>query len=378
MQTTIDVDGNPRQLWFEVENEYAPSLCHERSDGYLIGLLPWAMRHQHDITCEMPVGEELYYQITSCLIPALCKSANKLYSTQIFASIDTQTILNKGAIGTGISCGIDSLHVLANQSNSPYPSLNLTHLVHHNVGSHGTNKDSEVLRIERENRAQAFADEMGYKLIKTNSNYAEIFQQTYPYINTYANCFAIYMMQKLWSNYFYASLGCGLNNFNLKNHDKKDSAYYDLLTLDCLSTKTLRIYSEGAAKTRFEKTKTVVNYLPAKKYLNVCCATGSNCGKCEKCMRTLLMLDALDTLDTFNSVFDINYYKTHKNHYYAWLCLRKLQHDAMLKETFNILAHKLSVWNWMVALKEILFIGLRKIPYLRAFYKSVVVKRRCK
>jgi bacterioferritin-associated ferredoxin len=277
---------------------------------------------------------------------------------------------NVGAVGSGLSCGIDSLHVLLNQTESQYSTLNITHLLYNNVGSHGVGKPDSM--IEHEQIAEAFAKEMGYKLIKTDSNFAEIFEQVYSQIHTFSNCFAVYMLQKLWNVYFYASSGWDFSKFNLKNNDSKDSAYYDLLSLNCFSTQSLRIYSEGGAKTRFEKTKMVIAYPPAGKYLNVCCAQGNNCGICEKCMRTLLTLDALNALDKFKEVFDIDYYHTHKNDYYTWLCVRKMQKDNMLKETFDILSRKITFSQWMLALFEMIKIPLRKVAFLRFLRKKTI------
>jgi hypothetical protein len=371
IQNVIDVDGSPRELWFEVGRNYGAYLCDERADAYVIGLLHWAMENRHDITCEIPLGEELYYQLTTYLIPAVANATKNLYPSMIFAPVDSRLMPNAGAVGTGLSCGIDSLHVLANQTESPYRSFNITHLLYNNVGANGIGEEGELLCSERKQMAEAFAEETGYKLIETNSNFAEIFEQIYPLVHTYSNVFAVYMMQKFWNVYFYASSGFDFSEFSLKNNDDKDSAYYDLLSLDCFSTRSLRFYSEGGAKTRFEKTKTVIKYLPAKKYLNVCCAEGKNCGKCEKCMRTLLTLDALGVLDEFQAVFDIDYYKAHKNHYYSWLCLRKIQKDRMIKEPFEILFLHITWFNWIVAFKEIVRIELRKIPFLHTLYKKL-------
>ncbi|MDR2087405.1 MAG: hypothetical protein LBP72_09565 [Dysgonamonadaceae bacterium] len=364
----IDVNGVSQELWFEVEKEYALYLCLERSDAYVIGLLNWAMRRGDDIRCEVPMGEELHYQLTAYLIPALAKASKNLYPIHIFAPLDKNPMPNAGAVGTGLSCGVDSFHVLINQSESPYSSLNITHLLYNNVGSHGIGKPESAIKHER--ISEACAAEMGYKLIKTDTNFAELFQQVYPQVHTYSDCFAVYMLQKLWGVYFYASSGFEFSEFSLKNNDCKDSAYYDLLSLDCFSTRSLRIYSEGGAKSRFEKTKMIITYPPARKYLNVCCAEGENCGKCEKCMRTLLTLDALNALDNFAKVFDIAYYRTHRNDYYTWLCVRKMQGDKMLKESFAILFRKTTFFQWARTFVEITKIFLRKIPFLQFLRKN--------
>ena len=66
---------------------------------------------------------------------------------------------------------------------------------------------------------------------------------------------------------------------------------------------------------RMTKLKSVVNYAPSYKYLNVCLKEGYNCGKCEKCVRTLLGIDALGMIDKYGEVFDIDYYRKHKKWY---------------------------------------------------------------
>lgn len=73
IQSLVDIDGNRNTIWFEVRREYGEYLCWERSDAFVIGLLNYAMRNGHDITCEAPMGEDLHYQITTYLIEAIAK-----------------------------------------------------------------------------------------------------------------------------------------------------------------------------------------------------------------------------------------------------------------------------------------------------------------
>jgi bacterioferritin-associated ferredoxin len=368
IQNTIEVDGAARELWFEVERKYAPFLCTERSDAYVIGLLNWAMRNRHDITSETPMSEELHYQLTSFLIPALTQASKNLYPCRIIAPLDPTPVKNAGAVGTGLSCGVDSLHVLFNQSASRYSSLNITHVIYNNVGAHGVGQTDSFR--EHKQIIENFARETGYSLINIDSNFAGIFNQDYALTHIYSNCCAVFLMQKLWSVYFYASSGLDFNFFNLKNNDKKDPAYYDLLSLQCFSTRSLRIYPEGGAKTRFEKTRAITAYPPAKKYLNVCCAEGKNCGKCEKCIRTMLNLEALGVLDEFQSVFDTDYYRNHKSMYYTWLCLKQMLEDPFMKETYRILLKKITLFHRLMAVWQLVKIPLRKVSFLQFLRKK--------
>lgn len=368
IQNTVEIDGIARELWFEVERQYAPFLCTERSDAYIIGLLSWAMRNGHDITCETPVSEELHYQLTSFLIPALTQTSKNLYPSRIIAPLNPVPLKNAGAVGTGLSCGVDSLHVLFNQSASRYSSLNITHVIYNNVGAHGVGQTDSFR--EHKQIIENFAREMGYSLINIDSNFAETFNQDYILTHTYSNCCAVFLMQKLWSVYFYASSGLDFKFFSLRNNDRKSPACYDLLSLQCFSTRSLRIYSEGGAKTRFEKTRTLIDYPPAKKYLNVCCAEGKNCGKCEKCMRTMLDLEALGVLDEFQLVFDVNDYRKHKSRYYTWLCLELMRKDPFIKETYRILLKKITLFHRLTALWQFIKIPLRKVPFLQFLRKE--------
>ena len=353
IQNTVDIDGKEENLWFEVPSEYAEYLCPERSDAYVIGLLNYAMRHQHDITCEVPMGEELHYQISTYLIPSLAKHSKVLYPTTIFSALDCTPISNAGGVGTGLSCGIDSFHVLANHVDCPYPSLKLTHFTHNNVGSHGIGDQAEIKRQNRETHSIKCANEIGLKIITTNSNYGDIFRQNHLLTHTYSSCFAIYMLQKLWRVYFYASSGYNFSGFIIKDSEKRPPGHYELLSLDCFSTKSLKIYSEGGAKTRLEKTKTIVDYPLAKKYLNVCLTQFTNCGKCAKCRRTLLALDALDQLDKFHSIFDIDYYKSNRYEYYCWLYKENIHGNEMIREIYDLLSPKvkffqIKIFQWCV------------------------------
>lgn len=99
-----------------------------------------------------------------------------------------------------------------------------------------------------------------------------------------------------------------------------------MLSLPLLSTKNLRIYSEGEGMSRLMKLKDVVNYPPSYKYLNVCLETSKNCGVCEKCVRTLLEIDALGQLEKYKDVFDIEYYKKHKQWYLTQMLIQIAQH----------------------------------------------------
>ena len=93
-----------------------------------------------------------------------------------------------------------------------------------------------------------------------------------------------------------------------------------MLSLSCFSTSNLKIYSEGGAETRLEKTRDVYKNKLTQKYLHVCTIQEDNCSRCPKCMRTILSLYALmDDLKPYSKVFDISYFNSHRDEYFEWL-----------------------------------------------------------
>ena len=155
----VDIDGNSREVWFEVEPQFEKYLCYERGDAFVVAILNYAMRHGHDMESKAPIGEDLYYQLTTDLIPALANNSKVMHHTKLIAEVDSSVLPNAGAVGTGISCGVDSFHALAVESQTKFPKHNLTHLAFNNVGSHGEGERAKKLFAERKELAKNFCKE---------------------------------------------------------------------------------------------------------------------------------------------------------------------------------------------------------------------------
>lgn len=351
-----------RDLWYEVPENYGQYLCHERSDAFLVGVLSYAMRNHLDVECEAPVGEELLYQLRTYFIPALVRNAKDLYETKIIANVDTCPIENAKGVGTGISCGVDSLHAVALHAACEYPNQRLTHLVLNNVGSFWAHKEQRQWQIEH---AKGFCDKFGFKLIVTDSNYADVIQLNHGLTHIFSSAFCILALQKLWHVYYYGST-YDFSRFSLNENDEHDPAYYELLSVHALSTSSLRVYSEGGAITRFLKTKDLIGYAPSCDYLHVCWMdSGPNCMTCGKCRRTLVTLDALGALDKYAKSFDIDYYRKHRRDYLKWL-YRQVTFpggDKMVGEAYDILRQdidwRIKIGSWIRWLAGRLRAGLR-------------------
>lgn len=95
-----------RTVWFEVDREYEKYLCTERSDAYVIGLLSWAMRAGHDITCTAPVSEELLYALREYLIPSLVKYAPSFRAVEINAPAAGTPLANAALSAPGFPAAL--------------------------------------------------------------------------------------------------------------------------------------------------------------------------------------------------------------------------------------------------------------------------------
>ena len=336
------IDGKESNIWYEVESEYAQYLCTERCDAFVIGLLNWAMKNNHDIVTDIPISEALHYGITEHFIPSLVRHDKHLHLIKIVAPIESKLLENAGGIGTGISCGIDSFYSITKNTTSAYKGMHLTHLCIFNVGSFGL--EQHELRNKVYSRAVEVAKELGLPLIITNSNIANVLKQNHMYTHSYSSMFAVYCMQKLWKMYYYGSTGMDYNCFSLVNSSKNYAGIYDLLTLNCFSNLNLKLISQGGGQTRFEKTQEIAKFPLARKFLHVCTDEGINCNVCSKCMRTILSLYALNELENFSQVFDIKYFKENKNKYYFYLCDTYNKKDKFMSDIYSVLKKEIPLW----------------------------------
>jgi hypothetical protein len=135
------------------------------------------------------------------------------------------------------------------------------------------------------------------------------FVQTY----TFRTLSAALVLQKLFFAYYYSS-GSTLDTFRL---EVATCCPYDLLTVHCVTTDTMRFYSTGLNAQRIEKTAFIADSPDAQKWLNVCTRSATNCGECTKCRRTMMALHALGALDRFSAVFDVERFRRNYAKYAA-------------------------------------------------------------
>lgn len=363
----ILVDSEIRNVWFEVDEAYEQYLCYERCDAYVIGILNWCMREHHDIISEVPITEELYYNLVTMLIPSVVKYADGFHHVKIEAPM--LPALQEGtAVATGCSCGVDSFYAIVSHMDSPFRNMNLTHLCINNVGAfNGCYRDYGIEETIEARYAEAVlvAEKLGLELVATDSNFEHAFKQEHVLTHTYSSIFAVYCLQKLWKIYYYGSSGRDYSQFSIVGTDKISCGYYELLSLQCFSISGLRIYSDGGEIDRMEKTRRIANDPIAQAHLHVCLKKPVNCNVCKKCRRTLIALDINGDLDKFGQVFDVEYYRSHIREYYGWIYRQyranKTESD-IIKVLYDALMKRPEFRKFVVERKVK---GLIKAPYYR-------------
>ncbi|GEC73671.1 hypothetical protein SAMN05443543_108166 [Flavobacterium flevense] len=375
----FETDTYSNSLWYEFDIEYKKHLVTEQSDAFVVGLLLLAFKLKEDIYIEGSISARLKYQLNYYLIPALCIAFKEFNKIQVFSEEESELILSNDNCqsATGISCGVDSLATLMEHEKMK-GLLAISHLTYLNAGSHSDfgSVFGRELFDEKYRKIVEFGKEINKSVIKIDTNLSELLQMRFITSHTLRNISCILNLQKLFKSYYYASAF----RFDQFEINSRISDLYDLLTLQMVSTESVRFYSSLSDKTREERTRLISKYQIAFDYLDVCVDPKSakgkiNCSKCSKCMRTQITLDVFGSLNFFNNVFDMEVYQRHKNKYISGLIVNK-KRSKMDKNVWNLLVqnnYKITFLHfavaWMIILEE-------KTNNLKKFVKSLLLKKK--
>lgn len=378
LQAVFDCGDVHDTLWFSTTKEYGKYLCHERGDAFLVAMLLYAVNHNEDITLEVPVSERLYYTLSRHFTQALTTLFPGSRKVKIICDIASTPLSSEKAVGTGLSCGIDSFcTVTEHMDDACPPNYRLTHLTFFNVGASGDYGGDYARELfhKRINAVKPCADELGLPLVTLDSNISEILDMNFVPSHTYRNVAGVLALQKLFSIYYYSS-GYSLMQFAC---DSSDTSHYDVYLLDMLSTENTKFYSSGEVYSRVEKTDIVAKNPLSYKYLNVCVTAETNCSRCHKCQRTLTTLDILGKLKLYDNVFDLTDYIDQRWKYFGNILL-KHKTDLMLAEIYDVMPkykYPTPIKSYLYVIiykpiKLILKLGAKHSPeFVKKIYRAV-------
>ena len=329
-------------IWVEVEDDFSSFLCDDRADGMFVICLYRAIKEGYDLRSLVPVSERLYYQTTSFMLNFYSEIFGKK-RIKIDVPIISTPLPQGEAVGTGISCGVDSLYTVLTHSNLPSSSFNVTHLVLMNVGAYHISAEDPMFKFKNEvDRARKFCDRYGYSFVKIDSNIREYLPYPFTEYHGIVNGSTLLCLQSLFKTY-YSSSSYRFSEFKV---NPLDLSQVELFNLSVLSTDNTTFYSTGGDVTRFEKVKALSKWEPSFDTLHVCNSHSVNCCdvSCVKCCRTLVELDVIGALDNFKSVFDVNRFRENISDYLSELWVRKIfRHDHYAIEMWPEISRKYKI-----------------------------------
>ena len=315
---------DPKEVWFSVPSEYSDYLLVERCDAFVVLLIRLAVAKGYNIRSDIPISNDLYYNLKEQFLPPVVK--NDGYPAQLFLKRGS-AIGGGKAVGTGLSCGVDSMYSVMRLAESEDPEFRITHLCINNVGAFNGIYRMEGIDNVRQGmyaNAREAAKEIGLPLIETDSNVDEVLHQNHYFTHTFTSAFAIFCLKKLWRYYFYASSGVDcVTEFSIKGHLMFPPSKYELLTVNCFSTPSMRIYIDAPTVSRYDKTVAISEYPVAQRHLVSCTSSYRNCSKCDKCIRNMMTLDSIGKLEGFAGIYDLDLYRSFKYRYMWYLYAKK-------------------------------------------------------
>lgn len=317
---SVTLGEETKEAFFSVEPEYARYLTAERSDAFVVGFLTTAMRMGWDMECHTPMTKRLHYQITNYLIPAMADNMDIYHAISIHAPVADEVLPCEKAVGTGWTGGVDSMYTLMNHLHLENPGHRLTHLVIANNGALESKNNQALLASMAQRARSGIAAELGLQVIAIDSNLQLLQQEKYLAVAAFRLPAVILAVQKLFG-VFLNSAGYEFAKFSFV---PENSAYYELLPLQCFETDCTAFYSANGAIPRIQKLRELSDFPLALKYLHPCIyAKGDNCGKCGKCVRTQAALYALGTLEKFRDVFPVDEFLANKTQHLAQIVLNQ-------------------------------------------------------
>lgn len=334
-----------KQIWFETDIKYERGVCDDRADAFVIAMLFYAMITEEDIVCDAPVSGRLLFHLNDYLLPLLSFQSK---SQKIFIKAPTigKSDVNFHAVGTGMSCGIDSMASLYEYSQKNIPEgYRLTHLAFFNVGAdkgyvpkkkrwadleeilEPFNKTME----EKRRKAEIIAREMSMGFVFVDSNQTLIYQGLFEESHLYRSMSAVLFLQNYFSVYYISSAGVGLDDFQPTL--RIDPAHYEIGMVPYLSTENLQFECGSRAYNRVEKMRMIMDEPITQKYLNVC-SDITPCYHCTKDYRMIIIFDVLKCEEKFKHIYSIEKNRQVRWKAYNWL-LKSYKYDEVARVLWN-------------------------------------------
>lgn len=336
--TEIESPFEEKTLWIAVENENSDMLTDDVYDAFVLVPLYLGMHYHQNVHIQGEISPRLYHNIKHYLMKIFDNFSD--YTRPIDFTVNGFKIAKKGSknlIGTGISCGVDSLTTIYdNFIETTDENFRINSLFLANCGTHGDyeNENTKKIWLERAKLNEGAAKELNLPVYLIDSNFHafthKVGEQKIGYLAIYS-CFMA--LQKYIKRYIAASTLSykEIMRFSNESRDLDIAEYAESYMVHLISTEGFEAVSDGCQYTRAEKIERICDWDIAKKYLNVCINPlddGHNCSCCSKCMRTLIPLEAMNKIANFKNVFDLDVYNKNKK-FYKYRFMKNYGVDSM-------------------------------------------------
>lgn len=313
----------PDRLFFECNANALPESTAPSGNFALVGLLYPAMALGEDLEINAPVSPLLLHTIQHDVQSLLIDYNPELKRIKVSATSVTLAPLEVPSdVATGFSAGVDTFTTLTLFTANDVPdSRHLTSLTTFDVGAMGNVDDSSEIFEKYSRRLRDYAKDNDFLWQTARSNLDQFYSAVSANFQTthvIRNVAAALIFEDIFGCYLYSS-SYPYRNINSKNDDM---SYIEPIILPLLSTETLQFVSAGAGLARVQKTELISTSQSAMKMLDVCVASANvrmkskflNCSRCWKCSRMMVNLDVLGRIDDFAGIFDLEYYRSNKDH----------------------------------------------------------------
>ena len=332
-----------KTLYFELDKKYSYMFAEDTYDAFVLVPLWLAMLHKQDLHIRGKISAKLYQNIKWYVQKIWCDFYEELAPVKLIVDGFAAPPKKRGKIiGTGISCGVDSLSTVYDHFiRETDPNYRINALFYFNCGIFGEFDDPKVQELTklRNEPGKNVAKALGLPCYCVNSN-LHAFRKLADMNKL--NFISVYSCALSLSNAvsrYYVSSGTSYEEIKAYRdhyHNRDMSAFCESYLVPLIQTERTELIVDGCQYRRVDKLRNIADWDIARKYLNVCwryTPDGSNCSMCVKCLRTLLPLEILGKLDDFAAVFDVEEYRK-ISFRYKIRCLQNYGEDPF--ETENV------------------------------------------
>lgn len=293
----------PSTLWFRFPEAEAP-LVTERADGFVVALLFLALRLHEGIHLRGTLSPRLAAGMREYLEIHCARNPRLFTPIEITADVYAPTEPSRGYNASALSGGVDSTYTLwthlAQNAASAEQAVSYAMFVHGlDIGL----QDRRTYELCTTGYRRAFGA-YGIQLLTPRTNVRR-FSSGHSWV--WENEVALLGLAHLYGEAFARFYIATSSSFGYAKKGQANPLFDELL-----SSESLKLFGDGADKTKFQRIETLVHVPATYQCLRVCNVKQdglNNCGRCDKRLSTMTALElcgVLEKYSTFPSPLDRN------------------------------------------------------------------------